>query len=208
MDVIAKQLKLLQRFEVPVLWRPLHEGAGNVGLYNKTGKAWFWWGAGNEKGVETNEDICGECYVALWRLMYTYFTETKKLHNLIWVWNGQNGKFYPGAEYVDIIGSDIYNTPKNYISNKANFTKFQAYDNTKMVTLSECGVIPSMDNIAADEAWWSYFMVWNDGKNEKSEAEGQFWYGERYNPVDHKKSVYDSQIAITWDELPDLTKYE
>lgn len=209
LDVVAKQLSKLQLAEVPVLWRPLHEGAGNVGLYNKTGKAWFWWGAGNStaKEVATNEDICGECYVALWKLMYDYFTNTKGLHNLIWVWNGQNAKFYPGSEYVDIIGNDIYNNPKNYSSNKTAFDKVSGWDNTKIVALSECGVMPSMNNIEKDGAWWSYFMVWNDAKNQKIDAEGQFWYGERYNPSEHKLEVFLSDIAITLDELPDLTTY-
>ena len=35
--------------------------------------------------------------------MYEYFTYTKKLDNLIWVWNGQVKEYYPGDEYVDII---------------------------------------------------------------------------------------------------------
>lgn len=209
LDVIAKELLKLQFADVPVLWRPMHEGAGNVGLYNKTGKAWFWWGAGNSKDnkVLTDVDVCGECYIALWKLMYNYFVETKGIHNLIWVWNGQNAKFYPGAEYVDIIGNDIYNNPKNYSAGKAAFDKVQSWDDTKIVTLSECGVMPSMTNIQKDGAWWSYFMVWNDSKNQKTDAEGQFWYGERYNPSEHKLEVFNSDIAITLDELPDLTTY-
>lgn len=208
-DAVAKELLKLQNADVPVLWRPMHEAAGNVGLYNKSGKAWFWWGAGNstEKAVATNEDICGECYVALWKLMYDYFVETKGIHNLIWVWNGQNAKFYPGSEYVDIIGNDIYNSPKNYSSNKAGYSKACGWDETKIVALTECGVMPSMKNIEKDGAWWSWFMVWNDGKNEKCDAEGQFWYGEKYNTSEHKIEVFNSDIAITLDELPDITTY-
>ena len=54
LEKIAGYLKLLQDEGIPVVWRPLHEAAGNTYTY-KTG-AWFWWGA---DGAET--------YVKLWR---------------------------------------------------------------------------------------------------------------------------------------------
>lgn len=41
LDVIATQLAKLQSADVPVLWRPIHEAAGNVGAYTD-GEAWFW----------------------------------------------------------------------------------------------------------------------------------------------------------------------
>jgi mannan endo-1,4-beta-mannosidase len=36
MDVIAWKLLELQAYNIPVIWRPLHEADGG----------WFWWGAG------------------------------------------------------------------------------------------------------------------------------------------------------------------
>lgn len=209
MDVIAKQLGILQSLGIPVIWRPLHEGAGNVGLYGNSGKAWFWWGAGNttkynsatkKYSVSTNEAVCAECYIALWRLMYDYFTQTKKLHNLIWLWNGQNAKFYPGAEYVDMIGNDIYAHSGDYSSQKAAFTKYQAMDPDKPVALSECGIIPSPTNMLSDGAMWSYFMVWNDGK--KTFDKENYWNGPNNNPDDHKLEVYNSPLVITLDQMP------
>lgn len=213
MDVVAAELLKLQNEGVPVIWRPLHEGAGNVGLYNNTGTAWFWWGAGNSTNINDmrNEDLCGECYIALWKLMYDYFTNTKGLHNLIWLWNGQNSKFYPGAEYVDMIGDDIYADPKDYSNQKSAFTKFQNMDTSKMVTLSECGNMPSLDSCITNGATWSYFMVWNDnsaGENSSSDdSNNNFWYGEKYNTDAHKTEVYTNEYAVTLDLLPDLTKY-
>ena len=209
MDAIAKQLNILQSCKIPVIWRPMHEGAGNVGLYNKTGKAWFWWGAGNSTtydaatgkySVSTNEDNCAECYVALWQLMYTYFTQTKNLHNLIWLWNGQNAKFYPGSEYVDIIGDDIYAHAGDFSGQKIAFSKYQAMDPEKPVTLSECGIIPSPANMLSEGAMWSYFMLWNDGK--KGTDNSNYWNGQSLNPDAHKKEVYDSPLVITLDQLP------
>jgi len=212
MDVIAAELLKLQTAGVPVLWRPLHEGAGNVGLYNNTGTAWFWWGAGNSTNEADmkNADLCGECYIALWKWMYQYFTETKGLHNLIWVWNGQNAKFYPGADYVDMIGDDIYfeasngDTPTTVTSSKAKFQIFQAMDTTKPVAMTECGTLP---DIETDGALWSFFMIWNDSSSSKSDTAGNYWNGEHYNSDARKTSVYNSATAITLDELPDLTTY-
>lgn len=234
MDVIANELLKLQAAGVPVIWRPLHEAAGNVGRYNNKGTAWFWWGAGSTGGeligsetvmengkekvvntysVSTDEDECAESFIALWKLMYEYFTETKELHNLIWMWNGQNEKFYPGSEYVDIIGDDIYDLHQG-LDLQSNLTtesgvdwfkKFAKIDKTKPVALSECGQIPYMENLVKDGAMWSFFMVWNDGS--KSESDGNFWNGQKINPDERKMKVYTSDIAITLDELPDLTQY-
>ena len=214
LDVIAKELLKLQYAEVPVIWRPMHEGAGNLGLYGNTGTAWFWWGAGNstkyneakkEYSVSNNEDVCAECYVELWKLMYNYFTKTKGVHNLIWLWNGQNKKFYPGSEYVDMIGVDIYPRNNDYSSQSSSYTKYANIDITKPVALSECGVIPSLEKMESDGAWWSYFMVWNDSKKEEN-AEN-FWNGQSKNPDTHKLDIYNSDLAVTLDKLPNLLKY-
>lgn len=230
LDVIAAELLELQEAEVPVIWRPMHEGAGNVGLYNDTGVAWFWWGAGNTTSydsensnytVSTDEDLCGECYIALWKLMYEYFTETKGIHNLIWLWNGQNEAFYPGDDYVDIIGDDIYDgdsdsTYGNHSSRKSVYTTYSTDmgSTTKMVCLSECGYLPNPQACYDDSAMWSFFMVWNDGDWDSTNscvstntASGNFWSGTYYNSDETKSTVYNHQYALTLDELPDLTTY-
>ncbi|MBR6477132.1 MAG: hypothetical protein IKS85_01670, partial [Lachnospiraceae bacterium] len=89
-DKAAKTLQTLRDANVPVLWRPFHEFDGK----------WFWWGKGG-----------GENFVKLWRLMHDKFTNEYELDNLIWVL-GYSEKmrdgWYPGDEYVDIIGSDNY----------------------------------------------------------------------------------------------------
>lgn len=89
---IAKQLKRLEKAGVPVIWRPLHEGSGG----------WFWWGA---KG--------SDAYKKLWKYLYKELTNTYGCNNLIWVYNGQSADWYPGDEYVDIVGEDIY--PGNHV---------------------------------------------------------------------------------------------
>ena len=57
----------------------------------------------------------------------------------------------------------------------------------------------------SDGAMWSFFMVWNDGK--KGENNENFWNGQAKNPDAHKIEVYTSDLAITLDKLPDLTRY-
>jgi len=212
LDVVAGEFEKLQKAGVPVIWRPLHEGAGNVGA-SENGTAWFWWGLGTCQADMTDADKCGEAYIALWKLMYNYLTKTKGIHNLIWLWNGQNEKFYPGDDYVDMMGDDVYTEyrgqgAQNYKSQLRDFSRFRAVSPAKPLALSECGAIPSMENISKDSAWWSFFMVWNDSNNSKSDWGENFWNGEKYNTSEHKIAVYTSETAITLDELPDLTSYQ
>jgi mannan endo-1,4-beta-mannosidase len=93
LDWIAERLAHLRDNGVVVLWRPFHEMNGN----------WFWYGAANTAD-----------FVALWRHMFDYFTGTKGLHNLLWVYAPDDGPgnvtaYYPGDSHVDIVGLDNYN---------------------------------------------------------------------------------------------------
>jgi len=192
LDKVAKQLLKLQEAGVPVLWRPMHEAAGDHG------NAWFWWGGSGP-----------DAYKALYKYMFNYFTKEKGIHNLIWVWNGQDEDWYPGDEYVDIIGYDIY--VKNYRSqidkfNECYYMSDDPDNNPKMVALTENGNIPSPDALEEDLAWWLYFMTWND-TDAKGTNESNFWEGEAHNTGAHKKEVYLSDYVITLDELPDLKNY-
>ena len=188
LDSIAKQLKRLEDAGVPVLWRPLHEASGK----------WFWWGASGP-----------DAYLALYKYLYTYLTEEKGIHNLLWVWNGQDQDWYPGDSYVDIIGDDIY--ANNYDTQSLAFNQFwYMSDNPdttpKMIALSENGAIPDMDECENTSTHWLYFMTWNDG-NEEGDQKDNFWSGEKVNTTKHKKEVYSSSFVLTLDELPDLKNY-
>lgn len=151
MAKVADRLKLLQDEGIVVLWRPFHEAAGNSTIYSD-GKAWFWWGA----------DGAGPC-VKLWKMMYDYFME-RGLNNLIWVWTSQtkDDDWYPGDNYVDMIGRDLY----NYTTADAtyNFEYLTAYYPHKMVSLSECGYSGGSNPYMSDQwnagAKWSFAMPW------------------------------------------------
>lgn len=185
MDAIAEQLKILQEADVPVLWRPLHEASGG----------WFWWG-----------DCEPESYIKLYQMMYERYTDYHGLNNLIWVWNGQDGDWYPGDEYVDIIGEDIYPGERVYTSQMNRYMKALDYTETnKMIVLSENGCLFDPDLAIRDGAMWGFFATW--GGEFVSENETLNIYSEKYTEESMLKKVYEHEHVITLDELPDLKNY-
>ena len=225
LDTVASCLSELQDEGVTVIWRPLHEAKGNCGLYSNTGSAWFWWGAGNsctentdEDGnvtytVSTDEDLCAKSYLALWKYMYTYFTETKELHNLIWLWNGQGEKWYPGDDYVDIAGYDVYDDSNAHGAALSYYNDLVEWSNSsKMTTISECGYIPSTEAIQDSAAKWLYYMVWNDDDDladDKEDDNDNYWGGTAYNSTQDKtKNSMDTDFVLNRDssELTELFK--
>jgi len=91
LELIAAGLKELKEAGVVVLWRPFHEMNGG----------WFWWGAKDPAA-----------FIRVWRHMYDYFTTTKGLDHLIWVYSPNHGDktaaYYPGDNYADLAGLDAY----------------------------------------------------------------------------------------------------
>ena len=97
LDRVAAALAELRDAGVVVLWRPLQEMNGN----------WFWW------GYATRPDD-GAPYQRLWQAMFRYFSETKGLDNLLWVYSpadggGKPADFdYPGDAFVDFVSPTYY----------------------------------------------------------------------------------------------------
>lgn len=183
--VIASKLQILEDADVSVLWRPLHEAEGG----------WFWWGAeGPEK--------CKKLY----HLLYDQLTNVYELDNLIWVWTSStfptSPDWYPGDEYVDIVGYDKYNAVDglpNLASLPSTFYNLVAGANgQKMVTMSENDSIPSLDNLVNDKAGWLWFCPWYNN----------YLTSQQINPVDDLKNIYTSDYCITLDELPDIRTYK
>lgn len=190
--LIAAELLRLQNAGVTVLWRPLHEASGG----------WFWWG----RSDRTDGIPPAYAQVVLWRYLYDRLTNHYGLNNLIWVWNGQSAAWYPGDEYVDIVSYDIYDGNQNYESQLSFYNLTSEFpQERKMVALSENSNIPDPDLMAADGAWWLYFVVWNDTDTaEGVTSSSNFWTGEYYNTNAHKIHVYNHERVITLDELPDF----
>jgi mannan endo-1,4-beta-mannosidase len=185
----ADYLEQLANARVPVLWRPLHEIEGG----------WFWW-TDQEQPENT---------AALWRYMFDYFTKERKLHNLIWVYasalrcgKGKEGvtnvamrkRYYPGAQYVDIVGIDVY--PSEYIgigkpqddTYAASFAVMQQVAPGKMIALAECEAIPNPDKLAKDGPQWLYCLPW--------------WGIGKKHTAQWAKTTYTHEHFITLDQLP------
>ena len=177
-DAIAVQLKKLQAANVPVLWRPLHEAEG----------AWFWWGA---KGPEACK--------WLWKLVFDRLVIHHQLNNLIWVWTSTASSsaldWYPGDDYVDIIGADIYLPAGNYGSNFIMFDNLAGlYQAKKLITLSENGPIPDPERLFEERAAWNWFCTWS----------GDFILDGNSNSTAHINAVYNHEYVITLDELQQI----
>lgn len=176
---IAKQLKRLEKAGVPVIWRPLHEGSGG----------WFWWGA---KG--------SDAYKKLWKYLYKELTNTYGCNNLIWVYNGQSADWYPGDEYVDIVGEDIYPGNHVYDPQVSRFRQAINYGSkTKITALTENGCIFDIDSAVSINALWSRFMTWGgeftvNGSN----------YSEKYTEKSVIKKMYASKYSLTLGSLPKI----
>ena len=184
-DAIAVQLKKLQDADIPILWRPLHEASGG----------WFWWGASGP-----------ESYIKLYKLLYDRLTNYHNIHNLIWVWNGQSKDWYPGDEYVDIVGTDIYLGERVYTSQVSRFNELVQWngDKRKLVTMSENGCLFDPDLAFRDNAKWSYFATW---EGEFVTLNSTYTLSEKYTENDMIDKVYNSEKVVTLDELPDLKTY-
>lgn len=177
-DAIAVQLQKLEDAKVPVLWRPLHEAEGK----------WFWWGA---KGPEPCK--------WLWKLVFERLVYHHQLHNLIWVWTSTGVpdalNWYPGDEYVDIIGADIYLPAGTYSSSFVTFDNMAAlYEGRKIIALSENGPIPNPESLFVEGAAWSWFNTWG----------GEFIMDGVHNTAAHINTVFNHDYVITKDELDDI----
>ncbi|KAA6329240.1 Mannan Endo-1 4-beta-mannosidase [termite gut metagenome] len=184
LDKIANNLLLLKQKNIPVIWRPLHEAAGG----------WFWWGA---KGG----DACKE----LWKLMFNTF-KAKGLNNLIWVWTSEpsDEAWYPGDEYVDIIGRDVYNkTAASEMYNEYKTLK-ERYPN-KIVALSECGNVAKISGQWTGGATWSWFMSWYDYDRTNDITGSAFEEtAHGHANIDYWKDAFANENVISRNQMPSL----
>lgn len=189
LDHMAEMIGQLKDAGVPILWRPLHEAAGDP---NYPGKAWFWWGSGGK-----------DAYLKLWKLMYDKFTNEYKLDNIIWVWNGQSPDWYPGDEYVDILSYDCYPEKRDISSQKKYFDLMQSCTKTnKIIAMSENGSLFDPDYAFNDGARWAWFSTWNGEFTLKDMI-----LSDEYTSFDEWKKIYNSERVLTLDELPNLKTY-
>lgn len=195
LEEMANYLLLLKNKNIPMIWRPLHEAAGNVYEYSG-GSAWFWWG-----------DAGADVYKDLWVYMFEFF-KSKGLNNLIWVWTTQtkDSDYYPGDEYVDIVGRDIYNN-REVTTFSDQFTEIQEEYPDKIIALSEMGNVTEITAQWSSGAKWSYFMPWYD-YSRTNDLESSSFYA-----TDHEHAnaswwldALTNDYVLTRDHMPDLKR--
>lgn len=162
-----KNLKGKKGELVPVIFRPFHEHTGS----------WFWWGAGHCTADE---------YKKMWRFTIDYLIKKKKVHNMLIAYSTDrfNSKEhylerYPGNDYVDMVGFDIYHTnaPSSNDKFKKDFQRMVttleeiATEVNKPCAVTEMGLekIPEADWFTSivlpvvQDTKLSYFLLWRNG---------------------------------------------
>lgn len=202
---------------IPIIYRPFHENSGN----------WFWWGT----------NLTKEQFVNLWRFTVEYLRDEKGVHNLLYAYS-PNGHFaseadylsrYPGDEYVDIIGFDIYHDYPSYSDQwmqqtlkDAQIAVSVANEKGKVAALTEVGMryngsdgLSVYNNTMKD--WYTrlydtlmndetakqiaYMMTW------RNQDKTHFWvpydngYGDRHEMADNFTAFYKKSNVIFADRL-------
>lgn len=191
--------------QIPVILRLFHELNGN----------WFWWG----------KDHCTpDEFKQLWHFTVSYLRDTKHIHQCLYAYNTDrfNSKEdyllkYPGDEWVDVVGFDIYQRDGGEKGN-ARFVK----DMDHMLTMiEEIGAekkkIPALTEFGyaqvPDSSWWtnvfykaldhhkiSYALAWrNAGFNKAGDAEFYVPYKGQVSEKDFVKFSKEPNIVFQKD---------
>ena len=196
---------------VPLIFRPYHEMSGG----------WFWWGTGNAEP---------EDYKQLWRFTVDYLREEKDLHHVLYAYSTDTitwmddpsayYRFYPGDDYVDILGFDDYHTLSDSggvarMAENLRWLAQEANSRDKVAAFTETGLegIP-------DATWWTekvlpalkadsltreiaYIHVWRNAN--EADMEGHFYapYPGQVSAEDFRRFKQDPLILFE-DELPPM----
>jgi mannan endo-1,4-beta-mannosidase len=131
---------------IPIWFRPFHEHTGN----------WFWWGKGNTTAAE---------YKILWKFTVDYL-QAKGVHNVLYAYSTDvfdsektYFEFYPGDDYVDMLGFDDYHSVKstataNVLQNRLAMVSRWASERGKLAALTETGV-----EAIPQSTWWTDVLL-------------------------------------------------
>lgn len=183
-EEMADILLLLQQKGIVVLWRPIPH------ITHSTNEPYYWW-----------EREGGKKYRQLWRAMFDYF-ESRGVRNLIWIWTlvGDDVEYYPGNEYVDMIGGELHN--KYYAD-----TCFGSWENMKYWFPNKILLVSDLQKTAPigqqldAGAMWGAFVSAYDNANDGSDdyvhqaASAEWW-----------SAAFADERVISRDELPNFEK--
>jgi mannan endo-1,4-beta-mannosidase len=177
---------------IPVIFRPYHEMNGS----------WFWWG---EKHCTVEE------YIQLWHTTVSLLRDEYQVHNLLYAYSPNaytsRKEFmdrYPGDEWVDLLGLDIYDRHGDYndfvkpLKKGLEVLQEVANEKGKLYALTETG----RDQVE-DADWWtrvlypaihktgiSYVLVWRNA-----------WPDEYYAPFEGQKSAPDFKVFYEYEDI-------
>lgn len=179
LDEMIETLKILQDKKITVLFSPLANG----------GLGGYWWSDSSDS------------YIWLWQTMVKRCNNYHGLSNIIWVWNGGSTEFYPGDDYVDIIGENIYNATGD--SGNGRFMGLAEYRSERAAAMTDCLILPDPDVLTRDNARWLWFAL---GKGDNIIDENGTLTN-RYTTAELLDHGYNHEYFVTLDELPDFTAY-
>ncbi|MEO5685023.1 MAG: glycosyl hydrolase [Chitinophagaceae bacterium] len=183
-------LKAKSGGQIPVIFRPFHELNGS----------WFWWG----KNFCTPEEL-----KQLYRFTVSYLRDTKQLHHLLYAFNtdrfsseAEYLERFPGDEWVDVIGFDIYQRSKDNaqfildMNKSLGILEKLAAEKHKVAALTEFGY-----GSLPDSTWWTkvllpaigahkiaYALAW---RNAGRSPQGKYEY---YVPFKGEPSAHDFKL--------------
>ena len=192
---------------VPIVFRPFHEMNGD----------WFFWGARDR-----------DDFIDLWRFTVTYLRQTRDVHQLLYCYapdrfdsTAELARYYPGDEWVDVIGFDDYDSVARPVSlgrfaRRLRRTVEFADAGGKIAALTETG-----EEGVPDPDWWTdvlleglrrdpvgarvaWALVWRNA-NASIGPEGHFFAPHADHPSAPNFAVFRAAPDIWFeDELPDL----
>jgi mannan endo-1,4-beta-mannosidase len=194
---------------IPVWFRPWHEHTGD----------WFWWGKPNASQEE---------YVALWQFTVSYLRDECAAHNLLYAYSTdvfdsaeQYFEYYPGDEWVDMLGYDDYHSVKQvetqpvFIRRLGNVARW-ARERGKLAALTETGI-----EAVPDEDWWttillaglnanpdtrqiSYALVWRNANPAYDRKEHFYAPYPGQKSAENFRAFYEDPATLFERDLPDL----
>ena len=202
--IFLQDLKGTKGEAIPILFRPFHELTGN----------WFWW----------CQNVCTPLeFTSLWKFTVEYLRHTKKLHNILYVYNTAEFKSkehflerYPGNEYVDVVSFDTYQHPNaitpagndfiKQIDERLAMLNEIALEKNKLPAFAETGfeAIPKAD-------WWtndllpsikknklSYVLLWRNAGLMKETGKMHYYvpYKNQLSAADFKKFYQDKNMIF------------
>lgn len=197
-----KSLKTNEGQLVPVIFRPWHEMSGG----------WFWWG-------------CKSCTPEQYRQFFRYTVDilkTEGVDNCVWSYSPGADRdetierymqYYPGDEYVDMLGVDIYRygTHDSFMNNirlECEIMRKEANNRNKLYAITETGYrnTPQNDWFTAAilpvmlEFDISYVLLW---RNAWDQAEENFSPAPEKGCADdfrklyaHKRTLFAKDVKV------------